>query len=61
MLGFLSDGRGWSCCSFVKFRPGNASPQVGIEEAIIHTLLQIDVSILEIRDTLDIGLISISF
>lgn len=26
------------CCSFVKFRPGNASPQVGIEEAIGHPL-----------------------
>ena len=26
------------CCSHVKFRPGNASPQIGIEEAIRHTL-----------------------
>jgi hypothetical protein len=38
MLGFLSDGRRRPCCSFVKFRPGNASAQVGIEEAIRHTL-----------------------
>jgi len=38
MLGFLSDGRGRPCCSYVKFRPGNASPQTGIEEAITHTL-----------------------
>jgi hypothetical protein len=38
MLGFLSDGRGQPCCSYVKFRPGNASPQTGIEEAITHTL-----------------------
>jgi hypothetical protein len=38
MLGFLSDGRRRPCCSFVEFRPGNASPQVGVEEAIRHTL-----------------------
>jgi hypothetical protein len=38
MLGFLSDGRRRPCCSYVKFRPGNASPQTGIEEAIRHTL-----------------------
>jgi hypothetical protein len=38
MLGFLSDGREKPCCSFAKFRPGNASAQVGIEEAIRHTL-----------------------
>jgi hypothetical protein len=38
MLGFLSDGRRRPCCSFVKFRPGNASPQVDIEEAITRTL-----------------------
>jgi len=38
MLGFLSDGRGRPCCSYVKFRQGNASPQTGIEEAITHTL-----------------------
>lgn len=38
MLGFLSNGRRRPCCSFVKFRPGNASAQVGIEEAIRHTL-----------------------
>jgi hypothetical protein len=38
MLGFLSDGRRRPCCSYVKFRPGNASPQVDIEEAIRHTL-----------------------
>jgi len=38
MLGFLSDGRRRPCCSYVKFRPGNASPQTGIEEAITHTL-----------------------
>jgi hypothetical protein len=38
MLGFLSDGRRRPCCSYVKFRSGNASPQVGIEEAIRHTL-----------------------
>jgi len=38
MLGFLSDGRRRPCCSHVKFRPGNASAQVGIEEAITHTL-----------------------
>jgi len=38
MLGFLSDGRRRPCCSHVGFRSGNASPQVGIEEAIRHTL-----------------------
>ena len=38
MLGFLSDGRGRPCCSHVKFRQGNASPQTGIEETITHTL-----------------------
>jgi len=38
MLGFLSDGRREPCCSHVQFRPGNASAQVGIEEAIRHTL-----------------------
>ena len=38
MLGFLSDGSQNPCCSHVKFRPGNASPQIGIEEAIRHTL-----------------------
>jgi len=38
MLGFLSDGRKRPCCSYVKFRPGNASPQVDIEEAITRTL-----------------------
>jgi hypothetical protein len=38
MLGFLSDGRRRPCCSYVKFRPGNASPQTDIEEAITHTL-----------------------
>ncbi len=38
MLGFLSDGRRRPCCSHVKFRPGNASAQVGIEEAITRTL-----------------------
>jgi len=38
MLGFLSDGQRRPCCSYVKFRPGNASPQTGIEEAITHTL-----------------------
>jgi len=38
MLGFLSDGRRRPCCSFVKFRPGNASPQTGIEDTIRHTL-----------------------
>lgn len=38
MLGFLSDGRRRPCCSYVKFRPGNASPQTGIQEAIRHTL-----------------------
>jgi len=34
MLGFLSDGRRKPCCSHVQFRPGNASPQADIEEAI---------------------------
>ena len=38
MLGFLSNGRRKSCCSYVQFRPDNASAQVGIEEAIRHTL-----------------------
>lgn len=38
MLGFLSDGRRQPCCSYVKFRPGNASPQTDIEEAITYTL-----------------------
>jgi hypothetical protein len=38
MLGFLSDGRRRPCCSHVKCRPGNASPQVDIEEAIRHAL-----------------------
>ena len=38
MLGFLSNGRRKSCCSHVQFRPDNASAQVGIEEAIRHTL-----------------------
>lgn len=38
MLGFLSNGRREPCCSHVQFRPGNASAQVGIEEAIRHTL-----------------------
>lgn len=38
MLGFLSDGRRRPCCSYVKFRQGNASPETGIEEAIRHTL-----------------------
>jgi len=38
MLGFLSDGRRRPCCSFVKFRQGNASPQTDIEETIRHTL-----------------------
>lgn len=38
MLGFLSDGRRRPCCSYVQFRPGNASPQVGIDEAIRHTV-----------------------
>ncbi len=38
MLGFLSDGQRRPCCSYVKFRPGNASPQTGIEEAITRTL-----------------------
>jgi hypothetical protein len=38
MLGFLSEGRRRPCCSYVKFRPGNGSPQTGIEEAITHTL-----------------------
>jgi len=38
MLGFLSDGQRRPCCSYVKFRPGNASPQTGIEEAITCTL-----------------------
>ena len=38
MLGFLSNGRRKPCCSHVQFRPDNASAQVGIEEAIRHTL-----------------------
>lgn len=38
MLGFLSDGWRRPCCSHVKFRRGNASSQVGIEEAITRTL-----------------------
>jgi len=38
MLGFLSNGRTMPRCSFVKFRPGNASPQANIEEAITRTL-----------------------
>jgi hypothetical protein len=38
MLGFLSDGRRRPCCSYVQFRPGNASAQVGIDEAIRHTV-----------------------
>jgi len=38
MLGFSSDGRRKPCCSHVQFRPGNASAQVGIKEAITHTL-----------------------
>lgn len=38
MLAFLSDGRRWPCCSYVQFRLGNASPQVGIDTAIRHTI-----------------------
>jgi hypothetical protein len=44
MLGFLSDGRRRPCCSYVKFRQGNASPQTGIEEAIIRTLALVEES-----------------
>lgn len=37
MLGFLSDGEGNPICSYVKFRHGNASPQVDILESLQHT------------------------
>lgn len=37
MLAFLSDGTDHPVCSYVKFRPGNASPQVDILQAIQHT------------------------
>jgi len=37
MLAFLSDGTDHPVCSYVKFRPRNASPQVDILRAIQHT------------------------
>jgi len=37
MLGWLSDGRDKPICSYVKFRPGSASAQTDILEALQHT------------------------
>jgi len=44
MLGWLSDGKDEPICSYVKFRPGKASAQVDILEALQHpeTLLPLD-------------------
>jgi len=38
MLAFLSDGRRKPCCSYARFREGNASAQTDIQEATRHTL-----------------------
>lgn len=38
MLGFLSNGTDNPCCSYVKFRSGNASAAADIEAAVDHTL-----------------------
>lgn len=40
LVALLSDGQ-QPCCSYVDFRPGHVSPQVGLVEAVAHTQAQL--------------------